>query len=544
MSKVAEYLQEHITGEVSVQPAILDAMSRDGSVLQIKPEMVVYPRVTNDIRKVARFSWQLAEKGHILPITARGAGTDETGAAIGKGSIVSMTAHMNKILEFDPKQKLVRVQPGLNTKTLSDALLFHGMSIPALAGPSAAYTTLGGAVASNSNGMYSGKFGAMRTWTHQLEVVLANGDVLQTGRISKRELNHRKGLQTFEGEIYRSLDDLIEENKELIEEKVGENSVDASGYSAIANVKQKDGSFDLTPLIVGSQGTLGIVSEMILRADFVGLEAGLAVAAFTTKEAARDVLDELKKLEPGFLEYFDGELFDIAASRGRRYSFYKDIDGMLGAAIVVGFNDFGNHARHKHLKKVEKVLKKTDAIYEIANEDDAASLMAVREVTSFILSPDTTGASAPPLLDGAYVPPERLEEFSKAVSDLAAKHHVQLPLHVDALTGIIYTRPELHLHKVADKQKIFKLLDEYGAIVAYHGGYLVAEGGEGRVKARFTDAQHDDDVKELYAAVRAVFDPYGILNPGVKQSVDVRHLVAQLRKDYDTSAIAGYVPYR
>ena len=82
MSKVAAYLQEHILGEVTTNPAILDAMSRDGGVLHLMPEMVIYPRVTNDIRKVARFAWQLAEKGHVLPVTVRGAGSDTTGAAI------------------------------------------------------------------------------------------------------------------------------------------------------------------------------------------------------------------------------------------------------------------------------------------------------------------------------------------------------------------------------------------------------------------------------------------------------------------------------
>src|SRR3954469_4279382 len=114
MSKVASYLQEHILGEVSTNPAILTAMSHDGSVLEIKPEMGVYPRVTSDVRKVARFAWQLAEKGHVLPITSRGYGTDETGAAIGKGIIVSFPAHMNRLFEFDAKQKMIRLQPGVN----------------------------------------------------------------------------------------------------------------------------------------------------------------------------------------------------------------------------------------------------------------------------------------------------------------------------------------------------------------------------------------------------------------------------------------------
>lgn len=112
MSKVANYLNEHIQGEVTTNMAVRQAMSTDASVLSVMPEMVVYPRTTNDIRKIARFSNQLAEKGHMLPITPRGGGSDQTGAAIGKGIILNTTAHMDAIFELDAKQKLVRVQPG------------------------------------------------------------------------------------------------------------------------------------------------------------------------------------------------------------------------------------------------------------------------------------------------------------------------------------------------------------------------------------------------------------------------------------------------
>lgn len=542
MSKVAAYLQEHIAGEISIQPVVLSALSHDKSVLEIKPEMVVYPRTTNDIRKVARFSWQLAEKGHILPITVRGGGNDETGAAIGKGVIVSTIAHLNTMLEFDPKQKLIRLQPGMEAKGLNDALMLHGLSVPALpiTIPGA---TVGGAVASNATGVFSG-YGDMRAWVGQLEVVLSNGDILQTERLSKRDLERKKGLQTFEGEIYRTLDNLIEDNHQLIDEKIGADSCDASGYSAIAKVKQKDGSFDLTPLIVGSQGTLGIVSEMIIRAEFVSMHAGILVAAFGTSEQARDALDELQRLEPALLEYFDGRLFEIAAERGKRYSFYKDVDGALGAVVVVGFNDFSERARKKKLKKAEKIASQADATYEIAEDGETPELLAVREVTSYVLTPDQVGASAPPLIDGAYVPLERFEDFSRGLSELAQKHHVELPLHVDVLTNLIYTRPRLHFNKVGDRQKIFKLIDAYAALVAYHGGCFVSEGGEGRVKARFSHAQIDDDVKELYASVKNTFDPYGILNPGVKQTLEIRQLVALLRKEYDFPGNTGHVPYR
>lgn len=538
MSKVASYLQEHILGEVTTQPATLDRMSRDASVLQILPEMVIFPRVTNDVRKVARFCWQLAEKGHVLPITVRGGGSDQTGAAIGKGIILSMPAHMHRIFEVDSKQRLVRLQPGANFQAINDALRLQGLTIPS-APVSAAYSTLGGAVANNASGQLSGHYGATAEWIYELEVVLANGEVLQTGRLSKRDLNRKKGLQTFEGEIYRSLDNLIEDNAELIESKLGGEGRDNAGYEGLGQVKRKDGSFDLTPLFAGSQGTLGIVSEMIMRAEFTSNHWGVGVIAFDTAEAARDLLDKLRDLQPALLNYYDGSVFALAAQQGRAYKFY---DGSAQAVIVIGFDDFSDRARTKKLKRVAKLLDGQNVTFLSADGDETDELLAVCDVTAYLAMPATKGASTPPLVDGAYVPPERFEEFSRAVASLAARHHVSLPLFGRALDNVYYTRAELQLHKVGDKQKVFKLLDEYSEVVVLHGGHLIGEAGEGRVKARFAAKNIDDDVRELFASVKMIFDPYGILNPGVKQPLELKQLVAELRPEYDASAFFPQLP--
>jgi len=539
-SKVATYLQEHISGEVVTNPAVLDAMSRDASILEITPEMVVYPRVTSDIRKVARFAWQLAEKGHVLPIVARGSGTDQTGAAIGKGIVLATTAHMNNILEFDLKQKLVRLQPGVNMKALNDALGMHGLGLPAMP-RSAAYSTVGGAVANNASGPLSGKYGDMSKWVQQLEVVLANGDLLQTTRLSKRELNKKKGLQTFEGELYRSLDNLIDDNKQLIDERLGGDPRDNAGYNSLAYVKQKDGSFDLTPLFLGSQGTLGIVSEMILRSDFISNNMSVTVAVFTSYEAARDLADAAVKMEPALVEYYDSEYFTQAASHGKQYPFYKDLDTLSSAVLVVGFDDFSEHARKKKQKRFVKLLESVETTYVSAEGEEAADLLSAREVTAY-WDMQHPGAVLP-LFEGAFIPPERFEDFSKALVALSEKHHVHLPLFGSPLESIYSTRPVLNLKKVGDKQKIFKLLDEYSKLVDQHNGYLIAVAGDGRLKSRFTSAQRDDEVAELFASVKAIFDPNGTLNPGVKQPHEVRQLVSWLRSDYGQEIPGSYVPY-
>lgn len=531
MSKVAAYLQEHIQGKVSTNTATLKAASTDGSILSILPEMVIYPRVTNDIRKITRFAWQLAEKGHVLPLTARGYGTDQTGAAIGEGAVIVLPTYMHRIFEFDSKQKLVRIQPGISLSTLNDALKLHGVAIPAFS--AMAESTVGGAVANNARGPLSGRYGSAGDWVHQLEVVLASGDVLQTSRLSKRELNKKKGLQTLEGEVYRTIDSLIEDNRQLMDSKLTDDGMNNVGYSAITKVKHKDGSFDLTPLFTGSQGTLGVISEMIMKVDFVSVHKAVAVMTFTDAQAARDAIDQLTKLQPTFLEYFDSALFTIAAAQGKSYDFYNKSKLPVKAVVLVGFDDFNERANTRNLKKIPKLLPKEGMEIVTAEDEDADDLLAVRDVTSYLLTPSEKDLYAPALFDGAYVPQARFEEFAKALTALTAKHGIVLPLYRRELEGTIFTRPLLHLHKVGDKQKIFKLLDEYSQLITEYGGYLIAQDGEGRVKSRFAYAMLDDDIINLFAAIKHVFDPYGILNPGVKQTNELRQLVSHLRTDFD-----------
>ena len=240
MNKVASYLRGHVTGEVSTREDVRDAMSTDGGILKLKPEMVIYPRNTNDIRKVARFRWQLAEKGHILPITVRGAGTDATGAAIGKGVSLVTAAHMNRIFEYDNKQKLVRLQPGVTVNAINQAMATHGVCIMPLVG-SHPYGTVGGAIATATTGRLAGKYKTIDPAIDQLEVVLANGDVLQTKRVNKRELNKLKGQQGFIGDVYRGIDRIIEDYADVLDTL---KSNDAVGYNIIADVKQWTGRSD------------------------------------------------------------------------------------------------------------------------------------------------------------------------------------------------------------------------------------------------------------------------------------------------------------
>lgn len=527
MSKVAQYLNEHLIGDATGTPTIRAHYATDLSILTQTPEIAVLPKVTNDIRKVARFAWQLAEKGHALSITARGNGTDTTGAAISSGIIIDTSKYLNNILFISTKDKnkIVHVQAGTSVHTLNQTLRWQGLEIHGAPGES----TVGGVIAGAKRGRGAGKYAALSDNVERLEVVLANGDILETERISKREVGRRKGLQTMEGDIYRQLDALIDDNEELINTISSER--DSVGYQ-IDQVKNKDGSIDLTPLFVGSQGTLGIISEAVVRTGFYSEDEDVLVATVQDASTAQDLADQLLSLDPNALELLEAELFERARKYGKSYVFSKGSGQEFSTVLYVSFDDFNDRTRERKLKKAGKIIAKANVPFYDSREHKLEELQATRDVlrsNSLNLNADESLA---PLCDGAYIPRERIDDFSKKVKELEGKHHVSLPLHVDLLDEIIYTRPLLRLSRLTDKQKVFKLLAAYGQLVYATGGTLGGAQAEGQLNAFAAYTNLDTSVAELYANIRRIFDPHGTLNADAKRSTDIKQLIKALRSDY------------
>lgn len=529
MNKIATYLNQHLLGEASNAKAVRKRFSRDGSILTITPEIVVFPRVTNDIRKVARFTWQLAEKGHKMGLTARGAGGDTTGAAIGKGITIDTSAHLRSIIDVRSKERMVHVQPGISIEAVEQALRWQGFTLAQRPGDMC-HTTVGGAIAGGALGK-SGVFGDS---IEKLEVVLANGDVMETGRVSKSQVNKKLGMQTFEGEIYRKLSGLLEDNAGLLDQIYNNQTLNTAGYSAITQIKNKDGSMDLTPLFVGSQGTLGIISEAVVRTDFYSKTMSAAAVIADTAEYARDLAERIVDLRPARVQIIDGELIARVRRSGKQLELIGEKE-VKGAVVLVTFDDRAERAQHTKIKKLRHLAKKMkwnlldsgsnsiDSFYQLLDLGQVISRMALDDGVSL------------PIIDGAYVPRERREEYVRAVADLGKAQHISLPGITNVLTGTTDYYPELKLNSVSDKQKIFKLMNEFAVLATRCGGAFTSDGAEGRLKANAALTALDEKVVGLYEQVREIFDPFGTLNPGVKQKNDVRTLAAALRSSYDTT---------
>lgn len=517
--------------------------STDASIFTLPPAIIVYPRNENDIRKTTRFSWQLAERGRNIPITARGLGTDQSGAALGSGIMLVFPAHMHRILEFDGKTGDITVEPGTNYGKIQQTLHTHNRFLPPYPA-SMEYSTIGGAVANNAAGERSIKYGTTRNFVKRLRVVLANGEVIETSRLGRRELNKKLGLNSMEGEIYRQLDALIEENHELIKSSQIKVTKNSAGYD-LSDVKRKDGSFDLTPILVGSQGTLGIVSEVTLETELHNPSTTLIIAFFDDVGVVQNTILDLRKLSelPATIEMVDNHLLEFVQTQSPSL-----LKGVLEAPYqkLTLFIEFDNHSsrnQKRATKKAIKILKKHGVNFKQETDSDKKEhLLKIRQSASTLLAHNDSGAKPLPIIEDGVVPVDRFKELLEGVYELFKTHHLPVSVWGHAGNANLHVQPILNLAEVGDRQKAFKLIEEYYTLIMRLGGSTTGEHGDGRLRGPYLEKLYGEQMYQLFKRTKQIFDPYSILNPGVKIGVTLEDIKPLLRSEYDLAHLYDYMP--
>lgn len=528
MNKVAMYLNEHLVGEVVTDRQALASHSTDGSQLFIKPEMVVNVANTSDIRKIMRFCWQLADKGHSLAVTPRGLGGSNVGSSLGAGIVVNSSKYMNHIVGIDTRQRVIHVQAGASVQGINMALSTHSATTLPGTSYTESDTTVGGAISSGAAGFLSSRYGDFSSSVKQLEVILANGDVLQTGRQSKRDLNEKKGLHTFEGEIYRQVDNLLSDNEELIKNIDKADDRDLVGYRNITKVRNKDGSMDLTPLFFGSDGTLGIISEAILQTQFSRRTLSVVVVAYESLNDAHAAVDVVLPTKAAAIELIDGRLAKRAADQGKSKEF-APIDSYAGGLLVAVYDDFNERTRQRLAKKLQKDLAKSTGLVKMSSlEMPVSEIAEIHSILDLASSPDSEAEVVPGAFAGMWLPSVQLATFISELRQLEETMSVDMPIFADLSTGFVDLLPIFDMKKVTDRQKMLKALAAISDLVAKHNGSLVGHGGEGRLKALVSARGMSEEQAALYEQIKKIFDPHNILNPVVKQTVSAKEIATQV----------------
>ena len=404
------------------------------------------------------------------------------------------------------------------------------------------YSTVGGAIANNASGEKTIKYGATKNYVRELRVVLANGEVITTGRLNKRELNRKMGLATFEGEIYRTLDALLADNKSLIEKTIPKVTKNSAGYN-IWDIKDKDGSVDLTPLFVGSQGTLGIVTEAKLEAESYNPKRTLLVGFFDDLNKAGLAVEKLRNLGPSALELVDEHLLNFI-EKYNPHQLRNIIEQPFAKLVIfIEFDDLTKRAQAKRAKKAKKILKEFARDFKVTqDEHEQEDLWKIRHSAAAINWQDVGSKRALPFIEDGIVPPERLSELLQKVYDLFESYGLDVAVWGHAGDANLHLQPFMDLTSVGDRQKIFKLMDAYYQIIISLGGSITGEHSDGRLRAPYLEAQYGDDVYEVFVKIKQLFDPYGTLNVGVKFDVNIQDLQALMRHEFSMNHLYDHMP--
>ena len=519
MGKIARYLNQLIVGNVFDSPEILEAYSTDRSVLKIKPKVVALPESTDDIRKLMRFCYQLASKDIKFPVTVRGAGLDEMGADISNGLVIS-TEKMNRILEADKRERLVRVQAGMTLKELNTALSLNGLTIPVGGKDS---ETIGGLISNCPSDIYSGKYGGIMKYVERVEVVLPNGDILQTARLSKRAMKRQAGDKSTISGIYRKVGQLANSNADLIK-VIQKNGNSSYGYPKIALASRK-GSVDLLPLFFGAEGTLGIITEIILRAIPLEMQTRRVVATFKDFEMAQKFLDLANSLKPRELNLYDISILKTVEETGKKLS---EITGKLESGFVV-FAKFDRRINSciKKVNSIKKLLPRSSKIIIESNKTRLTINEFENSLTSFIGQAKT--GERVPLVTDFYLPADNLSGFLKDLEVLGKSLKLDLALYGSYSASNYSLRPKFNLEEEDVNKKALAFLRAGAFVIKRRDGTLTGGSPEGRVKAIVTNSEMPEAEKKLYTEIKQIFDRYNIMNPAAKLGADSKSTVKYFR---------------
>ena len=522
MNKITKYLNQHINGQVFDRPSILKAYSRDKSVIEVTPRLVAIPYDTDDIEFLMRFANDIAEKNFKLPVTIRGNGQSKTGACLGEGLIIS-TEKLNKVQEVDEHDRLVRVQAGVTLEKLNAVLAAYNLCLPIKANEK---ETIGGLISTFPTDPYAKKYGSIFYFVDRLEVVLSSGDLIQTISYTPHGLKTAEKAETFEGKVYQNLNRLISDNQDIVKNLSTDVARSRAGYPMVAQVKKQDQhTFDLLPLFFGAEGTLGVITEVILRVEPIPRSSKHVLATFPDLEKATQFMSAVSKLEPSTLDIFDTRIFKIAASHGKNLGLLEPLIDK-GYYVLVGFNDSFLSAN----KKLRQTLGIGANAASITAENNINSddFKEIYTLVDCYLN-DENSMERPSLVDDFLMSGDGLVKFAEKLKLIEKALNQQLPIFGSFATSIYTVRPDFDLSDVAERKRAMQFLRYFSKIVRECGGSFTGGGSEGRVKGLVSTPELTTKEHNLYAEIKHIFDPNGFLNPETKLGATFADVVRHLR---------------
>ncbi len=511
------------SGDIDRRYSARLAQATDNSVYQFLPQSVLYPKSTQDVQLML----QLAAKDEFNKVTfsARGGGTGTNGQSLSHGLIVDVSRYMNRVLEVNVEQGWARVEAGVIKDQLNDALRPHGYFFsPDLSTSNRA--TIGGMINTDASGAGSLVYGKTSDHVLGLKNVLVDGSIFDTNPINisglenlSQEIDNPKGQ-----ELTATIAQICREKRDLIIERFPKLNRFLTGYD-LKNVWNDDiNEFDLSRIISGSEGTLGIVTEAKLNITPLPSERMMVNIKYDSFESALRHAPSLVAAKATVVETVDSKVLNLAKGDIIWHSVSDQIQDVPGKTID-GLNmvEFAG--------ELEEVKQKIAALTQVLDKQiidanvgvlgyqvtaDKASInriYAMRKKAVGLLGA-TKGARKPiAFAEDTAVPPEKLADFIMEFRALLDSHQLHYGMfgHVDA--GVLHVRPALDMCDPNDEKLLKTVSDQVAALTRKYGGLMWGEHGKG-VRGEYGPEVFGDELYEVLRVVKGLFDPDNRMNPG------------------------------
>ena len=537
---LAQDLERDVDGEVRFDRITRALYSTDASVYLIEPRGVVIPRTRDALVRAVRYCAEAR-----VPVTLRGGGTSQAGQAIGEGVVIDTSKHLNRLLELNVAERWVEVEPGIVLDELNAQLKPHGLRFaPDVS--TASRATVGGMMANNSSGARSVYYGKTIDHVLEQEVLLSDGSIAYFRPLSPAELDTACAQRTLEGECYRTVRRLSSEHAPEIDKHFPKVLRRVGGYNLDEFVPSAR-PFNLAKLMVGSEGTLGVVLRA--RLNLVPLPKAKAVLAiqFASLLESLAAAPVILRHRPSAIEVMDKFILDhtrqSAALDAVRNSF---IEGDPASLLCVEFYDDADDKLPPRLKALEEELRASGMGYHFVHALDLpaqARIWSLREAAlglSMAMKDDNKSIS---FVEDTAVAPERLSEYIDRFLAMVRSHGTTAGVYAHASVGCLHVRPVVNL-KTAEGVRTFEAIANDSAdLVLEFGGALSGEHGDGLVRSPFMAKMFGPELYEAFRTVKRTFDPHGIFNPG--KIVDAPSLTSNLRfgAGYQTPVPATFFDY-
>lgn len=536
-------------GDIDASEPTRQFYSHDASMFELLPELVVFPKNAADLQRLVVCAHLLKVQIPNLSLTARSGGSCMAGGAINDSVIVDFTRYFNSIEEVT--EHSARVQPGVFYRDFEKATKQKGALLPSFPA-SRDLAAIGGMVANNAGGEKSLEYGKTENFVSLLDVVLSDGQKYGLRALNRRELDAKMAQTNFEGQVYKQMFELLELGYDKVKAAKPHVSKNSTGYNLWDVWDRQTGVFDLTKLFVGSQGTLGLVSDVQFRLIKDKPHSGVLVCFMKSLEGLGELINTVVAAKPASFEAFDNNTLMLAI---KFFPYFRKTigwggllklgfqlipDGLLlmrGVPKMVLLIEFTGQtpeevAQKIHAMKLALEPYKLEATEEDSTEAKAWKFRIMRRESFNLLRKKVKDKHTAPFIDDMVVPPPKLVEFLPRLQAIIKKYNLFATLAGHMGDGNFHVIPLMKIEDPKERAKLAPAMKEVNELVLSYGGSLSGEHNDGLVRGPWLEQMYGKEITDLFRQTKKIFDPENIFNPHKKTDANWEYSMSHIRQKF------------